>query len=1352
VLELLGRGGMGAVYRVCDERTGKELALKRLLTSDSGDDLIARLFEREFHTLSELAHPRIIEVYDYGMDASGAFYTMELLGGQDLRAVGKIAWREACVLLRDVASSLAILHSRRLLHCDLSPRNVRCTLDGRAKLLDFGAMMPMGGVAKRVVGTPAFMAPEMAQMQPLDGRADLFALGALGYFLLTGRQAYPARSVPELRDVWRRTPRTPVELSPETPAALSQLVMELLQLSRTARPRTAGVVMERLCAIASLPSDEHADVAEAYLTTPTLVGRDEQLSVVRRRLLDAARGTGRLIVVKGASGSGRSRFLDGCVLEAKLLGFHVLKAGAGDATRGMYGVARVLCQQLFELAPEAARRSASLHGPVLAHVIGSELAGSPAAPEPPPRSKLLAALRDLVLSAARSLRLVIAVDDIDRIDEASASLLAALAQKTERRALCLVLTMDSSAEGTAALDMLVAAGEPITLLALDEAQTEQLLRSIFGDVSHVVTVARRIHGIAQGNPRGIMQLATHLVEQRIARYDAGGFILPARLREDELPPSVAATLERRMATLEPDALELARILALTDPTELPTTSYPDLTSHRDRARTFRAIDRLVRAQVLEPEGDRYRVSDPAFRPVLCAGLGTAERIELHGRLARAFEPGGTVSRRAHHLMESEQAEAAIRVLLAQFLKDPNEPRDPLEDYVPGMLELLERAAEAADALRLPAPLRMELRMKTAGASQFLGDVERFMRLAPPTLAQLHRESGLAEYEQLDPSMEPMARLTEALTRVQHRYDATAETERGLAPVDAVRELARCCAMFAAVAILACDPDMLDRMPSLRPLAPLSPAISAIQLFIDGVRAMVLGQTHRSCVLLKSLLDRLSEPDGAGLGELYRKSLRLGAIYILGLCEASTGLPDANDRVIELEREPGHRVNAQRVHVVCHLMQGNAEEAASAQRRAELMMLQDGQQQRYPDSALRSDLYLYVLADDLAGMKLLYEQVTAAVRRFPKWYALVPLAQCHYRRLQGDPAGALEALRPVLTIDPMRNRDWSLVASAHVTALHELGRAEEAVTVGRSAFELSERHDLQPHNRMIAHATADALIATGRVEEALALAERMIAEVTAEGIRGLALGCFHELRARVAIAQDDGASFQKFADLCATEYRIGHNPALAAKHARLVRGAVQRGLVPATVQRPSSPPGRESLAPVLGIVRSRLLECENGSDRARCALTILSEHIQPAQAFIYGLREGQATLLSSLHDDPEPAQLGVAVQRYLQRELQFEEVTDLSAPLDTDQRSHAESLEDSSARPETLSTTLASGGSGDALYPVLLTSKREGQLTIAGVVALGFSGGRRNMPSASLLNALADALITHDDVDPMTCIA
>ncbi|HEX4352527.1 MAG TPA: serine/threonine-protein kinase, partial [Polyangiales bacterium] len=341
VIELLGQGGMGSVHRVRDERTGTERALKLLNAKAAGDPLIGELFEREFHTLSELKHPSIIEVYDYGIADGCAYYTMELLGGQDLRALGKVPWRRACSLLRDLASSLAILHSRRRVHADISPRNVRCTLDGRAKLLDFGAMMPMG-VAKRIVGTPPFIAPEMLHLQTLDGRTDLFAFGALAYLVLTGRLAYPANDVSQLHELWRAQVRPPAQLDPQIPAALSELVTELIQINPNARPRSAGIVMERLCSIAGLPFEESAEVADAYLATPTLVGRETQLGRARDLLSSTMRGRGGVLIASAPAGGGRSRFLDACVLEAKLLGLQVVRIDPAAVEHAPYGAATAL--------------------------------------------------------------------------------------------------------------------------------------------------------------------------------------------------------------------------------------------------------------------------------------------------------------------------------------------------------------------------------------------------------------------------------------------------------------------------------------------------------------------------------------------------------------------------------------------------------------------------------------------------------------------------------------------------------------------------------------------------------------------------------------------------------------------------------------------------------------------------------------------------------------------------------------------------------------------------------------------------------------------------------------------------
>jgi hypothetical protein len=351
VIERLGYGGMAVVYRVFDEATNRAVALKLRSKDASESPLLASLFEREFHTLAQLAHPRIIEVYDYGVDERGAYYTMELLDGADLRKLAPMQWQEACKLLRDVASSLALLHSRRHLHRDISSRNVRCTKDGRAKLIDFGAMAPLGATAK-VIGTPAFIAPEALNHQPLDQRTDLYALGALAYWLMTKRYAYRAHYMAHLHDAWRTQPQPLSTLNPAIPKVLNDLVMSLLSLDRMARPFCASEVVETLEACAGLARDDTLEVRQSYLTTPQLVGRGAIVAELRKSMLNMLGGYGgETFLFEGPSGIGRSRVLAELVLEGKVVGATVLTAGAEASARGAYGVAWELIEQLFDFSP-----------------------------------------------------------------------------------------------------------------------------------------------------------------------------------------------------------------------------------------------------------------------------------------------------------------------------------------------------------------------------------------------------------------------------------------------------------------------------------------------------------------------------------------------------------------------------------------------------------------------------------------------------------------------------------------------------------------------------------------------------------------------------------------------------------------------------------------------------------------------------------------------------------------------------------------------------------------------------------------------------------------------------------------
>src|SRR5262249_13116204 len=157
----------------------------------------------------------------------GPFYTMELVDGGDLRERTPMHWRDACSVIYDVCSSLALIHSRRLVHRDISPRNIRCSRDGHAKLIDFGALVPMGP-GGLIVGTPPFVAPEVLHRSVLDARTDLFSLGASFYYTLTGRIPYSAKSFEQLLDAWDIKPEPPSDLISGIPPELDALVLSLI--------------------------------------------------------------------------------------------------------------------------------------------------------------------------------------------------------------------------------------------------------------------------------------------------------------------------------------------------------------------------------------------------------------------------------------------------------------------------------------------------------------------------------------------------------------------------------------------------------------------------------------------------------------------------------------------------------------------------------------------------------------------------------------------------------------------------------------------------------------------------------------------------------------------------------------------------------------------------------------------------------------------------------------------------------------------------------------------------------------------------------------------------------------------
>lgn len=246
---LLGQGGAGAVYLASHHRLRRPCAIKLIRPEKAGDPIAQRRFEHEVQAMSELNHPNAVEIYDYGRDDDGSlFYVMEYLVGMNLWDLvakhGPLPPARAVHLLRQVCAALAAAHARGLVHRDIKPRNIfvcyREGLGDVAKLLDFGLVQVNAvhdanetqvTLVGNTVGTPGFMSPEqIVAKSRLDGRSDLYNLGATAYFLLTGQPPFTRPNVIDVFSAHLHDPPTPLtRLNDDVPVDLQEVVLHCLE-------------------------------------------------------------------------------------------------------------------------------------------------------------------------------------------------------------------------------------------------------------------------------------------------------------------------------------------------------------------------------------------------------------------------------------------------------------------------------------------------------------------------------------------------------------------------------------------------------------------------------------------------------------------------------------------------------------------------------------------------------------------------------------------------------------------------------------------------------------------------------------------------------------------------------------------------------------------------------------------------------------------------------------------------------------------------------------------------------------------------------------------------------------------
>lgn len=697
ILDVLGSGGMGIVYRAQDRLLRTEVALKRIVTHrdktlstgmTTGEGLHSALaLANEFRTMAGLRHPHIISVLDFGFDQDGQpFYTMTLLpDGRNVRDYAlSHAHSQRLTLLGQILDALRYLHRHGILHRDLKPENILVDGNGCARLLDFGLAILRDRQATEpwLSGTLGYLAPERLKGHPATERTDLYSFGVIAYTLISGEFPFPQDSIATLLDAVQNYP---LDFSRISDATLSQWVGQLMAYDPAMRFATADKALQALYRIAgnALESPHYA-AQESYLQGAVFVGRETELAQLTAAFdeLDPARGSQlpdaipqrRLWVLGGESGVGKSRLLD--ELRIRVLvgrGLPLMATAEIDSSMvpSLWGdIVRQLAVAVPLGDPEASVLK-TLY-PALDMLLERPVVSAPFL-EGEARTQrtgdaLIRALRRLMPA-----RIVVILDDLQWADGESLAILR-LVSRANLPHVLFVGTYRSD-DGAKVATHFPDANE-IPLQRLDAATVQRLSPSMLGEYGRHPAVIDFLLSESEGNPFVIAEVARTLTALPTNPL-TGEPVLTRGVRTSGIRAFVSRRLERVPPWAIPP-LYLAALFGRRLDLEVLAQAEPGLSSVSGREHwLFVCVDLAI----LEPVDGGWRFAHEKLREALIQEMLPAARIRAHEQLAEAVEKQYPAqiehtARIAHHWYEAGDPDKGLSYSLqaAPFMLDLNDYR------------------------------------------------------------------------------------------------------------------------------------------------------------------------------------------------------------------------------------------------------------------------------------------------------------------------------------------------------------------------------------------------------------------------------------------------------------------------------------------------------------------------------------------------------------------------------------------------------------------------------------------------------------------------------------------------------
>ena len=659
----IGSGGMGVVYRANDRLTGREVALKRVLTAvplalgrtrewssadqtfvtliahdtDTETDASALALAQEFRFLATLRHPNIISVLDFGFDAlNRPYFTMDWVpkardifaASQSLDAEGKID------LVVQLLRALVYLHRRGIVHRDLKPSNILVGDDGGVRVLDFGVSVSADYTSgdSGIVGTAAYLAPEILDGQTVTAAADLYSVGTIAYEIFAGRHPFDTNSVPRLlAQVVNRAPDLEVLAATDTPHGIVTLIGQLLAKAPESRPATAAAVIGAIGdATGRADLSETADTRDSLLQTARFVGRDSEIDQLKGAWRTTHRQQrGDFWLVGGESGVGKSRLMDELRVYALVTGALVVRGQAVSHAGASYQMWREIARYLAlqeELSPldKSVLRAVV---PDIGQIVGHTVAPAPDLEAHSAQERLQRLIVRLLKRFTQPTLLIL--EDLHWASAVSLALLRRVTEELTDQPLMVVGNYRAE-EAPHLRDMFVHAHH----LALERLPLEDIgsmMRSMLGDTgTQHRAIVQMLHEETSGNAFFVVEAIRSLAER------AGGLdrIGDAEVDRELLKGTLSALIGGRVRAMPAPLVRLLQIAAVQG-REIDRAVLATLAEHDGEVE--RLLSASVESDVFSVREATYSFAHDKIRESVLEGLTTSQRRTIHERVASAIE-------------------------------------------------------------------------------------------------------------------------------------------------------------------------------------------------------------------------------------------------------------------------------------------------------------------------------------------------------------------------------------------------------------------------------------------------------------------------------------------------------------------------------------------------------------------------------------------------------------------------------------------------------------------------------------------------------------------------------------------